>query len=75
MPSISSSGNMRPVSTTQQGVAVLQNHHVLADGPQSAQGYDFERLSRHGWGSSLRVNRTRSSPGAFTAGTDAVPVL
>ena len=36
----------------ENGVAVLQDHHVLADGPQSPEGYDFERLFSHGYGSS-----------------------
>ncbi len=50
-----------------QGVAVLQNHHVLADGPQSAQGYDFERLSRHRWWlEPPRRSRLATSPGALS---------
>ena len=29
------------------GVLVLEHHHVLADSPQSAKGYDFERCLSH----------------------------
>src|SRR3972149_6874331 len=35
----------------EEGVAVLQHRHVLADCPQTTQGYDFESFLCHGWGS------------------------
>ena len=43
----------------EQGFAILQDHHVLADGPQSPEGDDFERLFSHVANRCLRYARWR----------------